>query len=101
MARAMGFKSVEDLFRTGDKLVDMIMAGDVLTAVDWCRALLATEISFASNLIGSGHDWIYTTGLSDETTLTTLRQIQRKMPREVYAAIGNGVGTRPARPSSD
>jgi hypothetical protein len=42
--------------------------------------LLATEISFSSNLIGSGHDWMFTTGLSDEETLSALRRIQKKVP---------------------
>ncbi len=100
MAVAMGFGGVDDLFNRGDLLVSAIMAGDPLNAVDWCRALLATEISFISDLVGSGQDWIYTTGLSDETTLTRLCQIQRKMPRAVYAAIGNGIGTRPERPEA-
>ncbi|MFD2091298.1 hypothetical protein [Blastococcus deserti] len=51
-----------------------------LTRRDWARALLATEIVFASNLVGSGLDWSSTTGLSDEETIALLRTLQRKIP---------------------
>lgn len=64
------------------------------------RVLLATEISFASDLVGSGHDWMFTTGLSDEETLGVVRRIQRKMPKEVYAVVGIGIGTSPKRSTS-
>lgn len=98
MAHAMGFDSVAALFRESDRLIPAIESGQPLSALDWCRAVLATEIVFASNLMGSGHDWMFTTGLSDEESLNLLRKVQRKMPRDVYATIGNGLGTRPARP---
>ena len=49
-----------------------------MTAKDWQRLLLATEVVFASDLIGSGHDWPITTGFADERTIHLLRSIQRK-----------------------
>src|SRR5436309_15801477 len=65
MAVAMGFRSVDDLFDSTDRLVDAIESGKPLPAVDWLRVLLATEIVFASNTIGSGLDWSITSGISD------------------------------------
>ena len=98
MAIALGFPSVAALFEESDRLIPAIEAGQPLTARDWCRAVLATEVVFASNLMGSGMDWIYTTGLSDEETIVRLRGIQRKLPRAVHAVVGEGIGTRPPRP---
>lgn len=93
----MGFASVEDLFYDGDRLRSAIKSGERLTSFDWCRTVLSTEIAFASDLMGSGTDWKFTTGLADEESLRLLRQVQRKLPREVYEVIGENLGTRPPR----
>ncbi len=97
MAIAMGFESVQNLFDSTDRLAGAIAAGSALSAGDWLRALLATEIVFASNTIGSGHDWAITSGLSDEESLAALRSAQLKL-----AGIGNllgiAFGTRYRRP---
>lgn len=100
MAVAMGFADLDDLYSgEGERLWLAIGAEEALTAFDWCRILLATEIAFASNLIGAGRDWIFTAGLSDEDSLRLLRKVQRKMPREVYGVIGRQLGTqRRSRP---
>ena len=81
MAVAMGFRSVSDPFAESDRLTAAIAAGAGLTRLDWTRALLATEICFASDVVGSGLDWQTTSGLSDTDTLTTLRRIQRELRR--------------------
>jgi hypothetical protein len=104
LARAMGFLGVEDLFAEGDRLRTSIAAGEPLSRLDWCRTLLATEIVFVSNVMGSGRDWSVTTGISDAETLETLRQVQSKLTREAHVKwmIGRGLGTRdpdlPAHP---
>jgi hypothetical protein len=95
MAVAMGFQSVDDLLRSGAVLAAAVHAGHPLSALDWRRTLLATEISFASDLMGSGVEWATTTGLSDEDTLAALRSVQRKMPHHVSAALSNGIGMLP------
>ncbi|WP_377273649.1 hypothetical protein [Peterkaempfera sp. SMS 1(5)a] len=59
-----------------------------LKAVDWARALLATEIVFVSDLAGSGVEWSTTTGLTDEATIRTLRSIQRKLAGTVSSYYG-------------
>jgi hypothetical protein len=88
MAVAMGFGGAQDLFDATPRLIAAIRSGGPLPAVDWLRVLLATEIVFASNCIGSGLDWPITTGASDEETLAALRSIQRKLP-----GLGQLVGT--------
>jgi hypothetical protein len=50
--------------------------GQPLSRADWRRALLATEIVFASDVVGSGLDWSITTGLADEDTIGLLRAMQ-------------------------
>lgn len=91
-ARAMGFDGVDDLFASGDRIGDAIVAGDALSRTDWTRALLATEIVFASNVVGSGRDWQTTTGFADEETLPMLRSLQRRIV--TGGVIGEVFGTR-------
>jgi hypothetical protein len=79
LARAMGFTDVEDLFRQSDRLIPALRNAQPLARRDWTRALLATEIVFASEVVGSGWDWQSTVGWSDETTIEVLRQLQRKL----------------------
>lgn len=79
MAVAMGFRDVIDLLKEGSRIRADISDGRPLTYADWRRALLATEIVFASDVVGSGVDWSTTTGLQDEETIRMLRSIQRKM----------------------
>jgi hypothetical protein len=87
MAVAMGFPSVQDLFDSTDRLIGAIESGAPLAAVDWLRVLLATEIVFASNTIGSGLDWSITSGFSDDESLALLRSVQSTL-----AGIGNLLG---------
>ncbi|MEW2382598.1 hypothetical protein AB0873_11010 [Micromonospora sp. NPDC047707] len=82
LVRAMGFVSMEDLWRgEGRRLRAALDRGEPLTRSQWRKALLATEIVFASAVVGSGWDWSITTGLSDEETIKLLRVVQRKVAR--------------------
>jgi hypothetical protein len=56
-----------------------LAGGEPLSPIDWLRTLLATEIVFASDVVGSGIDWSSTTGLTDEHTIQVLRTVQRKI----------------------
>lgn len=78
----MGFNDVADLVESGDRIAAQIEAEDALPPFDWTRALLATEIVFASDVLGSGIDWSITSGRQDDETMATLRGLQRKL----YAA---------------
>ena len=79
MAIAMGFRSVGDLFVQADRMIDALEQGRPLSRRDWTRALLATEIVFVSDVLGSGQEWPITTGLDDVETLRTLRGLQIKL----------------------
>jgi len=85
LAVAMGFADVDDLFGRTGPLLDALRSG-AMAAGDWRRVVLATEFVFASDLVGAGHDWSATTGLSDEATIAALRSVQRKLPAAVRAA---------------
>jgi hypothetical protein len=81
LAVAMGFSDLADFDAERDRLRDALADGQPLTVRDWSRTLLATEIVFASDVVGSGLDWSITTGLRDHETIALLRRVQRKMPR--------------------
>jgi hypothetical protein len=83
----MGFADVEDLFLQSKRLVPALRKGEPLSRRDWTRALLATEVVFASDVVGSGSDWQATVGWSDEVTIHTLRQLQRKLRRAHALAL--------------
>ena len=79
IAKLIGFADVEELREQGSVIARQIKAREPLSAADWRRALLATEIVFASDLVGSGIDWEATTGLHDEESIRLLRAVQRKL----------------------
>jgi hypothetical protein len=56
-----------------------------MAKLDWARALLLTEISWASNLIGAGLD--FATSYRDEEAAPLLRSIQRKFGSAEMAAL--------------
>jgi len=76
MATALGFDGVDHLLTEGYRIADDLSKKRPLTRRDWTRALLATEVVFASNVLGSGHDWEATTGLDDASTIRVLRDVQ-------------------------
>lgn len=83
MARAIGFESKNDLWNHNAIFRASIVERDGLNSRDWRRLLLAVEIVFASDVIGSGLDWHTTTGWSDSSSIEILRSIQRKMIRAI------------------
>jgi hypothetical protein len=86
IANLLGFADVQSLFDDGGLIARRIRSGDPLTPADWRRALLATEIVFASDLVGSGVDWSITTGIPDEAAVRLLRSVQRKLVRIARSA---------------
>ncbi|QKW23746.1 hypothetical protein HUT16_35755 [Kitasatospora sp. NA04385] len=79
MAYAMGFADAADLLVQCRRLSDALRADRPLSSADWARTLLATEVVFASDLVGSGVDWSTTTGWDDAETVRRLRSVQRKL----------------------
>jgi hypothetical protein len=87
LARAMGFRSSQDLWQgKGRELRDAVRQGKPLIPSDWRQTLLATEIVFASDVVGAGADWPIVTGLSDHETITALRTIQKKIGHALHQA---------------
>jgi hypothetical protein len=79
VARAIGFVDVKSLYDGAERIAIALDAQKDLTPGDWARALIATEIAFASDFYGSGWDWSITAGYDDETTIRRLRSVQRKL----------------------
>lgn len=80
-AVGMGFSSADRISTEARELWKRIDAGEVLEANDWRRVLLAAEVVFASDVVGSGVDWPITTGMPDVESIAVLRGLQRKLPR--------------------
>ncbi|WP_433577106.1 hypothetical protein [Nocardia brasiliensis] len=80
LAVAMGFRDVGDVREQGRRLESALIEGEPLSATDWRKVLVSTEIFFASEVLGCGRDWSIVMGISDEETLTILRGLQRKIP---------------------
>jgi hypothetical protein len=78
MAEAMA-GTLRVLYAEGDWIATDLQSRRPLTRRDWTRALLATEIVFISDVLGSVIEWPLTTGLDDVETLHTLRNVQLKL----------------------
>lgn len=81
LAVAMGFSGAKAMSREARTLWERIERDDQLGPEEWRKVLLAVEVVFASDVVGSGVDWPTTTGLSDADSIATLRGLQRKLPR--------------------
>ncbi len=97
LAIAMGFRDIDDLLhREGPRIAEALDNAESLTRLDWTRALLATEIAFASDVLGSGTDWRFTSGMRDEETILLLRAAQTKLGRaRAVTTIGTPYASRP------
>jgi hypothetical protein len=92
LAVGMGFADMQDLLRQSRRLRGALGVDSPLAPRDWARTLLAAEIAFISDLAGSGFEWSTTTGRSDESTIGTLRSIQRKLAKTVSPYYGKNLG---------
>lgn len=75
---ALGLSDWDEFDHLTERLETAVKSGEPLTDLDWARALFLTEISWASNLVGSGLDFAIVTGVDDNEAITLLRSIQRK-----------------------
>ena len=85
LALAMGFGNVDDLWDESDRIISALETKAPLSSLDWARTLLATEICFASDVLGAGVDWSTVSGLDDAETLRLLRGIQHKIGVDLAA----------------
>jgi hypothetical protein len=79
IAQAIGFRDVPSLYDGAEHVAAALDAGEGLTGQDWARALIATEIAFASAFYGSGWDWSVIAGYDDEATIRRLRSAEWKL----------------------
>ncbi|MGI8667207.1 MAG: hypothetical protein ACR2N4_14465 [Jatrophihabitans sp.] len=79
LAQSMGFTDADDLFHGAQRLCEAIRNRQPLSRRDWTRTLIATEVVFASDVLGSGVEWSIVTGLNDSESLAVLRTIQRRL----------------------
>jgi hypothetical protein len=90
VARFIGVADVKTLFSGGNRICELLREGSALTKLDWQRALVATEVLWASQFYGAPGDWEAVSAWSDEQTLRTLRQLQQHF-------IGFGPARRPRK----
>lgn len=79
LAVAMGFVDAVDL---DEKVVDLqnkLRVEAPLSPRDWTRVLIATEIAFASDVLGAGVEWHAVSNIDDATSIRVLRSIQMKL----------------------
>jgi len=77
LAPLVGARTIEEFFELLNRLMSAIETRQALSELDWTRALLLTEISWASDVLGAASE-IQTT-IRDERALPLLRSLQRKL----------------------
>jgi hypothetical protein len=73
----LGLPDRQAFYALLNRLMQAIETNDPLSDVDWARALLVTEISWGSALLGAGLD--FATNLPDDRAAPLMRSIQRKV----------------------
>lgn len=61
------------------RLQRAVINNESLTDLDWARVMFLTEITWASNLVGSGLDFAIVTRFTDTEAVALLRELQRKI----------------------
>ncbi len=79
-ATAMGFTGLHGIESEAATIAAAIRAGEPLSVRDWTRALISTEVIFASEVVGTGGGWTSIQGGSDEHWVGVLRRLQHKVP---------------------
>ena len=101
LARAMGFRDVDALYREGTTLIAALSERTPMTQRQWLQCLLATEIVFGSATLGAGLSFEAVTGIGDAQAFEALRGIQRVVGRRVRGLVVAGrFGTRSRPPST-
>jgi hypothetical protein len=77
--QVLGLASWDEFGELTLRLEHAVTDGEPLTDLDWARVLFLTEVTWASDLIGSGLDFDVVTSFSDAEALGLLRGLQRKI----------------------
>lgn len=78
LALFLGTTGVPDLVTRSERVRETLASGGDLTDSDLIFAIASTEICFASDRYGAGWDWETATGFDDSTTISVLRELQRR-----------------------
>lgn len=73
----LGATTIGELDTLIYRLRDAVEKGEPLSDLDWARALLLTEISWGSDLLGAGTE--FETNIDDEKAVPLLRSLQYKI----------------------
>jgi hypothetical protein len=96
----LGLTSWDEFDNLVDRLSAAIGGKTPLSDLDWARALFLTEISWASDLVGSGMDFALI-HIRDEEAVQLLRAIQRKVSTSYRADLLFPNAGRPSPPPFD
>lgn len=77
--QVLGLPTWEEFGALTLRLERAVTDHEALTDLDWARVLFLTEVTWASDLIGSGLDFDVVTSFSDTEAVTLLRGLQRKI----------------------
>ncbi|WP_335329444.1 hypothetical protein [Mycobacterium kyogaense] len=77
VAPIVGAANLDQFFELTDRLRASIAAGEPLSGLDWTRALVLTEICWASDVLGAASD--FGMNLTDDGAVRALRSLQRKI----------------------
>jgi hypothetical protein len=77
LTRALGLPDRASFDALLDRLRRAIARKEPLSKLDWARAVFLTEVSWASNLVGSGLD--FRSNFHDDEAAPLMRSIQRKI----------------------
>jgi hypothetical protein len=77
--QVLGLSTWEEFLTLTGRLEHAVVAGAPLTDLEWARVLFLTEVTWASNLVGSGLDFAIVTRFSDSEAIGLLRGLQRKI----------------------
>jgi hypothetical protein len=77
MTRALGLPDRDSFDALLDRLRRAIWRKEPLSKLDWARAVFLTEVSWASNLVGSGLD--FRSNFHDDEAAPLIRSIQSKI----------------------
>lgn len=96
--QVLGLSTWEEFGELTLRLEHAVTDGEPLTDLDWARVLFLTEITWVSDLVGSGLDFEIVTGFSDTEAVSLLRGLQRKIGgyKRAKLLFPNGGRTRTA-----
>jgi hypothetical protein len=83
LAALMGFEDMNQLTTQASSLIGAIKDHRALSVREWTRVLVATEINFASEVLGTGpEEWVAIEGWPPDRWWAVLRRLQRKLPSD-------------------